>query len=756
MKIRPSGESGRSAVALLVILASFAPQTCSVAALRGGSPLEGNINSTDFANSAPAIDTGFVAFGDDSAGESGGDAFSPILVLPDPATPPPAPLTPTLPPEQPDEAHPGGLEGNRQLQDVVTELQTMEADGSPPSGPSGPTSQQAQTTPGLPQGGQAARQTVASGGVPSATHESAEDSEPRQVGIEEADAAPAATVAAAPVAAAALAAPVTGTALLAGGRVTLDASVAAGEEEDREQERADIEAVSRLQSRLEEVHRHTKKLRHSLHEAVTKGHNLEKQLTGARGTVSEQQHNLKVLSKKAHDVATALSVEWNNERVLKWKLSNATMKLRDEQSKLDNTQQLLAEANRTLAMETRAERAAEAAEKREMAEVKATERHLRASQNDAQRQQKRAKVAEARAAKIQKVVEKDEQALRAQRQHFSQSNQALEDKVAQLQAQLAQAQAVKQQQDITLNASLAQGKRLKMKVSKGLEEEKQLRSQLDKERSQTSTRESVLGKELGMRKHEAETESAWETDLRRKIGALRDGTQRAVRNLTQQLGEAHNHEQKLQKDRQALEHQLAKDVRQKKKLQKQVGMLRERVKHGDQARKMAEEKAEEVSKQLAQAQAVARQLEGTVPQLLEQAHLAREARDAEQAMRTQAQQAIAHMQNQYSTAVDTQIKELAPVVSRAPQAVAKPSADDMSQSLGGDLGQVLTMDPSNTDALAVTAASVDADVSASKATATDASPKDSAGAEPDVPQAPVDLAAEADGLSTLLATPVGV
>lgn len=685
MKTRPSGDGGRSVTALLVVIyATLTAQTTSSKTLRGAPIFEGvlDVPTIDASLLASANDNGFnaPASSSDRGGDASGD--SSFLVL----EAPPPPLTPDLP-KEPGHDHPYQQEAL--VREFSGNTNAAEADG-----PKSLTNDD----PSLLQG---RRHGAAAGAAQRRAEESEADSasagnsgndavneealSARQLdalsnGLDE-------TASEDDEAMRKFSAELGGmkAVRLDGEREALDTRVA---QEDDELARTDGAEVKRLEQHLEQrfvaVHKHTNTLRRQLHEALLKDQVLEGQLNGAKGVISTQQSRLQKITKKAKEIATALTAEWSSERELKWKLSNATMANKDKDHKLEGVQHQLRNVERKLSKEMRADNTAEVEKKSETEVILSEQKQLKASQQLAAKLNKRAKVAEAKNTKLQHEVSSDKQEI----SKTSSVAIMLQQQVAALQAQLNAAKADNAQKDKALKYQIEQRESLEGKVVSDQDHLESLRGELQKERVTTKTREGILTQELGLHSEAGETEREWDEDLRQHVSALHNGIRIATQNLTQQLEMEQGKEYQVVKEKSSMEHELAKNIRQKKKLAKEVTLLRQRIVRGDKAREAVEKQANSVAKQLVQAQAVNRQLEGTVPQLLEQSRLAREAQDAAKLMRSQAQQAMVKYSKKH--AVDSDLSELAKLVGGvsddqepSQSAAAAPQAKDMDINLGG-------------------------------------------------------------------------
>lgn len=212
--------------------------------------------------------------------------------------------------------------------------------------------------------------------------------------------------------------------------------------------------------------------------------------------------------------------------------------------------------------------------------------------------------------------------------------------------------------------------------------EQQLRHLVMEERQAAEQRDRLLRRELAAQAQRVEAERHREAALQKQLKELGGREKSEVGNMTRRLVSENGRIRQLLKDKSSLVFQLRGGTAQLSHMKTEVGLLRRRVQDGDKAREQAEKTAKLSQDRMADAQAVARQLSGTVPQLLEQAQLAHEARDAEKALRTQtqanAQAELNRLQHQYSSVVQGQLEQLnfeLPKLANASAGMMEPSED---------------------------------------------------------------------------------
>jgi hypothetical protein len=249
------------------------------------------------------------------------------------------------------------------------------------------------------------------------------------------------------------------------------------------------------------------------------------------------------------------------------------------------------------------------------------------------------------------------------------------------QKELQRTRTAKSHEDATLNVTRRELKATwtlsKQQKESELTKQKRMHELLSKEKA-AEERAKLLGQALEVQKKQVSGERAHEQQMGQLVNALRDNVRREVSNLTWRLGTAENQEKDLKKMNNRLQQLLRGNISRISNLQSEVVLLKKRVDDGDAARRKAEKAEEKAEDEKIAAEAVSKQLSGTVPRLLEQAQMAHEAHDTEKAMRAQAQVAQAQARNemvnleqQYTTAVQGQLEQLNQVL---PKLGASPQA----------------------------------------------------------------------------------
>lgn len=320
------------------------------------------------------------------------------------------------------------------------------------------------------------------------------------------------------------------------------------------------------------------------------------------------QREKEAVEQRTEDV---LAKEHHRERFLEQNLKNASYSLSTQSRVLAQVRQQLSEKTRTLEEEEKAWQAKEAQLKRDQA-----------------------------------VQVKDEE------------------------ARLESLRAAKASEDDELKTTrdqrVAELKAVHTVMLKAREREEELRAAVIKERTEATEREKALRHQAEHQKLRAEQEIEAEGALRKEVSQLQNFSQKELTSLMSQLGAAKRYQDDILAQRDNFAQELRVKTSQVLNLTGEVTTLRHRVEEDASARQVAEDRARKAEAEMASAQAVAKQLSGTVPQLLEQAQLAHEAQDAEKAMRAQAQaqanREIQRLEEQYTTLVQGQIDQLAPPV----------------------------------------------------------------------------------------------
>jgi hypothetical protein len=284
-------------------------------------------------------------------------------------------------------------------------------------------------------------------------------------------------------------------------------------------------------------------------------------------------------------------------------------------------------------------------------------------------------------------------------------------------------------------------------------EERRIRELGGKEQAEEE-QSTLLSQELDVQKKQVNTERLHEQQMSQLVSALRDNVRREVSNLTWRLGVAQAQEKDFSHTNQHLQEQLSANATRAVQLQQEIQILKQRVNDGDKARRRSEKAAAKAEEEKVAAEAVAKQLSGTVPRLLEQAQLAHEANDAETALRAQAQEAqaaakseIVNLEQQYTASVQGQLQELNKVLPAL-------AGGGTSKASGHTADQPLPAPPENDDATnaALDLPGLSIDDSSAAAMVASPQPRDNAKAPSGPPlQKTTDLAKDSQGLGMMLA-----
>lgn len=216
----------------------------------------------------------------------------------------------------------------------------------------------------------------------------------------------------------------------------------------------------------------------------------------------------------------------------------------------------------------------------------------------------------------------------------------------------------------------------------------QMQRALEQERSTASANERMFKEEVTREVRRAQQNKAGEEVLRSQINELQNFSRIELGKLAAQLQAMKRSEAQLLKERSALRKQLEGNASRVMNLSAEVALANSHTDKDDALLRQAEEREKKAQAEMLAAKAVAKQLSGTVPQLLEQERLAHEQEEAEKAMRAQAQtQAklqIDRLEQQYTTLVQGQINQL---VTKPASSSASGSGAD-KEGIAEDVGTV--------------------------------------------------------------------
>jgi DNA repair exonuclease SbcCD ATPase subunit len=278
-----------------------------------------------------------------------------------------------------------------------------------------------------------------------------------------------------------------------------------------------------------------------------------------------------------------------------------------------------------------------------------------------------------------KIEKQERKAEAADRQKIASETATIE----KARGELLRVRSTKAHEDATLNTTRRELKAAweLAKQHKEAEhaQERRIRELLGKEKA-AEERAKLLSQELDVQKKQVLGSRAHEQQMGQLVNALRDNVRREVSNLTWRLGIAEANQKDLTNTNEHLQQLLRTNVTRISHLQTEVSLLKKRVDDGDAARRSAEKAAAKAEDEKVAAEAVSKQLSGTVPRLLEQAQLAHEARDTEKAMRAQAVEAqaaarseIVNLEQQYTSAVQGQLEQLNQVLPKLGASSQAPS-----------------------------------------------------------------------------------
>mmetsp|Transcript_108874 Transcript_108874/g.216211 ORF Transcript_108874/g.216211 Transcript_108874/m.216211 type:complete len:769 (+) Transcript_108874:54-2360(+) len=186
------------------------------------------------------------------------------------------------------------------------------------------------------------------------------------------------------------------------------------------------------------------------------------------------------------------------------------------------------------------------------------------------------------------------------------------------------------------------------------------------------------------------------TSLERTMSTIQANASKMLANMTGALSASHEHELKLATERTELRRELRSNESMLQAETAEVAALKKRLAEEENARKKAENIAHKAHAEAVQAKAVASQLQGTVPQLLEQVQLAHEKRDAEKAMRIQAQAIATNDVEKSNTAAEKQmqkqveqIDKVLPLMNSAASQAALPAPEEDDMVAGEQIDKAI-------------------------------------------------------------------
>jgi len=454
-------------------------------------------------------------------------------------------------------------------------------------------------------------------------------------------------------------------------------------------------ALSYLQGRLTGEREQATVLRRHLTEAIRWGLQMQQALADEEKASAFEQHKLREsLAQQANHSEAALAVERRRAAQLEAKIGAAMVVAKQHDAVVASLRQKLQRAGRAIRAEEREWRLHEAELEHKVSDegikVDTEEQELRKAKEAAAKQATRLRAAEDRARLADTASEE---------------------------AKMAEAA------------------------------EHDVQDRLEKEQRASASRERSLKAKLSDQERRIRGLETREKDLRQKLAAMHAADMAERREQAAQLEFEQHQVAQLREAEAATEAQLKRNTTKVLVLEAQVAALRKSLDESGRARKEAEAVARKTQDALDSAQAVARQLSGAVPQLLEQARLAHEARDAEKAMRAetqaQARQQISKLEDQYIDTVRRQLAEIgatAPIASTPSGVRDADAGTDFPIAMSGDGNNTMTDGMTDTpDAEAATAVAGLAELADQVATPDDAHTMEAS-----------DLARDSHGLGQLL------
>lgn len=453
------------------------------------------------------------------------------------------------------------------------------------------------------------------------------------------------------------------------------------------------DALSYLQKRFEAVRAEASTLRKQLVQAVKWGHDLEGQVAKTKQhEADEVEHMNGALAAQERDSSAAIAAEQQKESELAEKLEGEErqVKQRDESvATLDN-------------------------------EVNSVNADLQAKENEWH--------------KKEGDLANEVMLLKSQAESREESIKELQD-----------AKAAEDRQIAIMKQRERQISKLKHEVQEAEERERGLKDALNQQSESAAAQMDHLTSDLKLEQRkarEAEINAKRNRQFMVRSAAI---AKAQLENTTVRLRNALRAQEALNQDNSMLSWRLEGNASRIRSLEAEVAALQKHMSEEEGARSKAEEMARKSQEALASAQAVAKQLSGAVPQLLEQARLAHEARDAEKAMRAQSQakakQQLQTLEDQYADAVRSELDTIQKPLDAAATDAAPANASG-SHSGGGAAVADVDLDTGDDD----TSAPASADASDSGSSPGD---DDDAPAEGGAHR----LDKDSDGLGSFIASP---
>eukprot|EP00418_Pyrodinium_bahamense_P034029 CAMPEP_0179133362 /NCGR_PEP_ID=MMETSP0796-20121207/63416_1 /TAXON_ID=73915 /ORGANISM="Pyrodinium bahamense, Strain pbaha01" /LENGTH=620 /DNA_ID=CAMNT_0020832321 /DNA_START=19 /DNA_END=1881 /DNA_ORIENTATION=+ len=199
-------------------------------------------------------------------------------------------------------------------------------------------------------------------------------------------------------------------------------------------------------------------------------------------------------------------------------------------------------------------------------------------------------------------------------------------------------------------------------LSKERAREDHLQGILVTERKASDRRINLLAEALKLRDERLEEERTREGKLQQQLASFKDSEREEAAAIVRRVKAEDAQVQDLVRENSALHEELNATATTVAHLGAEATLLRHRMEDINRARLQAESTARKAKKSMEDSQAIAKQLAGTVPRLLEQARRAQEALAAEEALRKQmqatAQRQVQKLQRQYATVIHSRLEQM--------------------------------------------------------------------------------------------------
>mmetsp|Transcript_39456 Transcript_39456/g.91551 ORF Transcript_39456/g.91551 Transcript_39456/m.91551 type:complete len:580 (+) Transcript_39456:14-1753(+) len=441
-------------------------------------------------------------------------------------------------------------------------------------------------------------------------------------------------------------------------------------------------ALVYIHERLAAASHESAQLRQQVAQAQGREQELSQQL-------SESEHNAKVQEQQAH----ALLEKTKHEDGLQL----AAEKSREEQlgERMHNLSVAFALRGQSLDV-------AEAKIEKGQREAGGFRQALQLARNESGAMRKRLAVAVGNLAELRQELAAGKQELEASKESWHIAEMKMQQAGATQQAELDESQTAlrKEREEVEALQEASKGeegeisklKRVAAEKSAELAAEhrqaKLLQGQEELRVRSLEQRVAVLIQALKLHQKRFQEEREHKSQLAQQLHSLQSRTHVELSNLTKHLAESEAEQKRYASTNSVLAHELQGNVTESSQLRQQVAALRKRLAEGERARQQAESASQQAQEKLEHEQAVAKQLAGTVPRLLEQTRLAHEARDAEKALRAKAQASaqrqLERLQNDYASVMQGELEQMDfKTTGLGGNASAElPPADDLTATVG--------------------------------------------------------------------------